>query len=55
MDDDVCGAVGGMTDRGNRNTRRKSAPVPLCPPQIPYDLAQARTRVPSVGSLALTA
>jgi hypothetical protein len=27
-----------MIGRGNRNTRRKSAPVPLCPPQIPHDL-----------------
>jgi hypothetical protein len=24
--------------RGNRSTRRKPAPVPLCPPQIPYEL-----------------
>jgi hypothetical protein len=27
-----------MISRGNRNTRRKSAPVPLCPPQTPYGL-----------------
>jgi hypothetical protein len=33
------GAVGGMRiGRGNRITRRKFAPVPLCPPQIPNDL-----------------
>jgi hypothetical protein len=34
-DDD--GEVGGMNgfDRGNRSTRRKPAPTPLCPPQIP--------------------
>jgi hypothetical protein len=33
-----CGATGGMKiGRGNRNTRRKPAPVPLCPPQIPLD------------------
>jgi hypothetical protein len=25
-------------DRGNRSTRRKPAPAPLCPPQIPHDL-----------------
>jgi hypothetical protein len=38
-DDDECGAVGGMRiGRGNRSTRRKPAPVPLCPPQIPHDL-----------------
>jgi hypothetical protein len=36
---DECGAVGGMIiDRGNRSTQRKSALVPLCPPQIPLDL-----------------
>jgi hypothetical protein len=29
--------------RGNRSTRRKPAPVPLCPPQIPHDLTWART------------
>jgi hypothetical protein len=32
-DDDECGAVGGMRiGRGNRSTRRKLPPVPLCPP-----------------------
>jgi hypothetical protein len=31
-----CGAVGGMKiGRGNRSTRRKPVPAPLCPPQIP--------------------
>jgi hypothetical protein len=31
------GEVGGMNDfgRGNRSTRRKPAPTPLCKPQIP--------------------
>jgi hypothetical protein len=39
IDDDDYGAVGGMRiGRGNRNTRREPAPVPLCPPQIPHDL-----------------
>jgi hypothetical protein len=34
--DDECGAVGGMRiGRRNRSTRRKPAPVPLSPPQIP--------------------
>jgi hypothetical protein len=33
-----CGEIGGMKiGRGNRNTRRKSAAAPLCPPQIPHD------------------
>jgi hypothetical protein len=31
------GESGGMMiGKGNRSTRRKSAPVPLCPPQTPY-------------------
>jgi hypothetical protein len=55
-DDDECGAVGGMRiGRGNRTTRRKPAPVPLCPPQIPHDLTCARTRAAAVGSRRLTA
>jgi hypothetical protein len=29
------GETGGMIVRGNRSTRRKPAPVPLCPPQNP--------------------
>jgi hypothetical protein len=41
--------------RGNRSTRAKCAPVPLCPPQTPHDLVRARTRVAAVGSLRLTA
>jgi hypothetical protein len=36
IDEGDCGAIGGMKiGRGNRRTRRKPAPVPLCPPQIP--------------------
>jgi hypothetical protein len=36
IDDGDCGAIDGVNiGRGNRSTRRKSAPVPLCPPQIP--------------------
>jgi hypothetical protein len=39
MIDDDYGAVGGMRiGRGNRSTRRKPAPVPLCPSQFPHDL-----------------
>jgi hypothetical protein len=49
-DDDECGAVGGMSGRGNRSTRRKPAPVPLCPPQIRHDLMRTRTRAAAVGS-----
>jgi hypothetical protein len=40
---------------GNRSTRRKSGPAPLCPPQIPLDQTQARTRAAAVGSQRLTA
>jgi hypothetical protein len=44
-DDNECGPVGGIRiGRGNRSTRRKPAPVPLCPPQIPHDLTLDRSR-----------
>jgi hypothetical protein len=48
------GEIGGMIGRGNRSTRRKPAPVPLCPPQTPH-AARTRTRAASVGSQRLTA
>jgi hypothetical protein len=37
--------------RGNRSTRRKPVPVPLCPPHA----ARTRTRAAAVGSQRLTA
>jgi hypothetical protein len=41
----IFGAIGGMKiGRGNRSTRRKPAPAPLCPPQVPHDQTRARTR-----------
>jgi hypothetical protein len=50
IDEDDCGAIGGMKiGRGNRSTRRKAAPAPLCPPQIPDDQTLARTRAAAVG------
>jgi hypothetical protein len=53
--DDDYGAVGGMRiDGENRSTRRKPAPVPLCPPPIPRDMTWARTRDAAVGSRRLT-
>jgi hypothetical protein len=53
---DDYGAVGEMRiGRGNRSTRRKPAPVPHCPPQIPHDLTWDRTRTAAVGSQRLTA
>jgi hypothetical protein len=42
------GKIGGMMiGRGHRSTRRKPAPVPLCPPQTPH-AARMRTRVAAV-------
>jgi hypothetical protein len=56
IDDDDYGVVGGMRiGKGNRSTRRKPAPVPLCPPKIPHDLTRDRTRAAAVGSQRLTA
>jgi hypothetical protein len=49
-DGEICGMIG----RGNRSTRRKRAPVPLCPPQTPH-AARKRTRVAAMGSQRLTA
>jgi hypothetical protein len=49
-----CGAIGGKKiGRGNRSTRRKSASVPLCPPQIPHDQTRARTPSAALGSQRL--
>jgi hypothetical protein len=48
------GEIGGMIGRGNRSTRRKPAPVPLCSPQNPHAL-QTRTQAAAVGSQGLTA
>jgi hypothetical protein len=48
------GEIGGMIGRGNRSTRRKRVPVPLCPPQTPH-AARTRTRAAAVGSQRLSA
>jgi hypothetical protein len=48
------GEIGGMIGRGNRSTRRKPAPVPLCPSQTPHS-ARTRTRAAAMGSQRLTA
>jgi hypothetical protein len=48
------GEIGGIIGRGNRSTRRKPAPVPLCPLQTPH-AAQTLTRAAAVGSQGLTA
>jgi hypothetical protein len=49
------GEFGGMNGKGNRSTRRKPAPAPLCPPQTPVDQTRDRTRAAAVGSQRLTA
>jgi hypothetical protein len=46
---------GGMNGRGNRSTRRKPAPAPLCPPQILLVQTRDWTRAAAVGSQRLTA
>jgi hypothetical protein len=52
---DDYGAVGGMRiGRGNRSTRRKPAPVPLCPPQILHYMNWDRSRAAAVGSQRLS-
>jgi hypothetical protein len=46
------GEIGGMIGRGNRSTRRKPVPVPLCPPQT---TVRTRNRAATVGRQRLTA
>jgi hypothetical protein len=48
------GEIGGMIGRGNRNTRRKPDPVPLCPTQTPH-AARTRTQAAAMGSQRVTA
>jgi hypothetical protein len=50
------GEFGGMKiGRGNRSTRRKPAPAPLCPPQITLDQTRVWTRAAAAWSQRLTA
>jgi hypothetical protein len=50
------GEFGGMKiGRGNRSTRRKPAPAPLCPPQTLLDQTRVCTRAAAVGSHRLAA
>jgi hypothetical protein len=56
IDDDECGAVGGMRiGRGNWSTQRKPAPVPLCTPQITHGLTRVRTLAAVMGNRQITA
>jgi hypothetical protein len=41
-----------MIGKGNRSSRRKPAPVPLCPPPTPHAV-WARTRAAAMGSQRL--
>jgi hypothetical protein len=51
-----AGEFGGMKiGRGNRSTRRKPAPAPLCPPQIVLDQTRLWTWAAAVGRQRLTA
>jgi hypothetical protein len=51
--DDEFGAVGGILGKGNLSTWRKPAPVPLCPPQIPHDLARTRAWASAIATARL--
>jgi hypothetical protein len=56
IDDGDYGEICGMKiGRENRSTRRKPAPAPHCPPQIPHDQTRVRTRAAAVRSQRLTA
>jgi hypothetical protein len=56
IDEGDCGAISGINiGTGNRSTRRKPSPAPLCPPQIPHDQTRAQTRAVAVGSQRQTA
>jgi hypothetical protein len=57
IDDGYCGAIGGIKiGRGNRSeVLEETAPMLLCPPQIPHDLTRSQTRAAAVGSQQLTA
>jgi hypothetical protein len=51
IDGDDCGEfVEWVSGKGNRNTRRKPAPVPRYPPQFANDLTPNRTPAAAVGS-----
>jgi hypothetical protein len=48
------GEIGGMmTGRGNRSTRRKPAPMPLCPTQNPHAI-RTRTRAAAVNKVIIS-
>jgi hypothetical protein len=46
--------IGGIIGKGNRSTWRKTAPMPVCPPQTLHAV-RTRTGAAEVGSQRLTA
>jgi hypothetical protein len=54
MIDEYEESGGTRIGKRDRSTRRKSAPVPLCPAQIPHDLVWDRSQAAAVGSWQLT-
>jgi hypothetical protein len=54
IDDDECGAIGGMFGSETWNTRRKPAMMQLCSLQIPYIMTRDRTRDAAVGTQRLS-
>jgi hypothetical protein len=51
----VIGRIKSGRGRGNRSTRRKPAPVPFYPPQIPHDMTRSRNQAAAVGNQRLIA
>lgn len=51
---DEYGAYGGMRIGRGTRTRRKPAPMQLCPPQIPHELIWGWTRAAAVGNRRIT-
>jgi hypothetical protein len=51
-DDGEFGGI--MIGRGSRSTRRKPAPPPLCPPQIPHEYTRVWTRAAAVWRQRIT-
>jgi hypothetical protein len=54
IDGDDCGAISGMSGRGNRRNRRRPASGPFCESQIPHDLTRAQTLAAAVRNRRLT-
>jgi hypothetical protein len=49
VDDDECGAVGGMLGSGKSSTRKKTVPLSHCPPQIPHNQTRARRKLATIA------